>query len=123
MRKFIVLLVIVFAANTSFAQDCTLAKKKDKFELVDGLIQATLYHDNGVVSQTGFYTSENELHGEWISYDTTGNKTAIAQYDRGSKVGTWYFFQGDTKKEVTYTDSKISEVKTWKKQDSRLVSY
>lgn len=91
--------------------------------MVDRLIEATLYHDNGEIAQTGFYTEQNKLQGEWISYDAEGNTTAVAQYDNGKKVGVWKFYQGDTMKEVTYTNAKIAKVKTWESKDTRVVSY
>jgi len=123
MKKFIALLVIVIAANAAFAQECKKTCKKNSYELTDGLIKATLYHDNGAIAQTGYYSEDNKLQGEWISYDVDGNKTAVAQYDKGKKVGTWKFYQGDTMKEVSYLDSRISEIKTWEIKDSRIVSY
>ncbi len=123
MKRIIALLIIVIAANTTFAQECKKTCKKDAYVLVDGLIEATLYHDNGAIAQTGFYNEDNKLQGEWTSYDSNGNKTAVAQYDKGRKVGTWQFYQGETMKEVTYSDSGIAEVKTWAMKDSRVVSY
>ncbi len=36
-----------------------------------------LYHDNGQVAQTGFYTLDNKLEGEWISYDAVGKKLQL----------------------------------------------
>jgi antitoxin component YwqK of YwqJK toxin-antitoxin module len=123
MKKFIALLVIVIAANASFAQECKKTCKKDAYVLNDGLIEATLYHDNGAIAQTGYYTEDNKLQGEWISYDTDGNKTAVAQYNNGKKVGTWYFYQGDKIQEVTYSNSKIAKVTTWSADDTRVVSY
>ncbi len=122
MKKLIVLLVIVFTANLAVAQKCNESHKKNSFELVDGLIKATLYHDNGEVAQTGYYTLENKLQGEWVSYNRFGVKTATARYNNGAKVGTWNFFDGDTMKEVTYVNSKVSKVKTWQVTDSRVVS-
>lgn len=126
MKKFLALLVIVFLANNAFAQECrkTCEKtcKKDSYTVVDGLIEAKLFHDNGAVAQTGYYTLENKLHGEWISYDLNGNKTAVAQYDNGEKVGTWLFYDGDTMKQVTYSNSKITEVKNWTSADVRVVN-
>tara|TARA_R110002124_G_scaffold17532_2_gene73122 strand:- start:119087 stop:119464 length:378 start_codon:yes stop_codon:yes gene_type:complete len=119
VMKKILLLVVVFL-SVSFAQ-----AQNDKNEyVVDGdLIKATLYHSNGEVAQTGYYTKENKLHGEWLSFDTNGNKTATAQYNNGEKVGTWQFYQGEVMKEVTYSNSKISKVKTWESTDTRIVSY
>ena len=122
MKNVIVLLVIVLAVNMATAQSCHKTTKKNTYELSDGLIKATLYHENGEIAQTGYYTEDNKLQGEWVSYDANGVKTAVAHYDKGRKVGTWLFYQGDVMKEVTYDDSRIAEVKTWKFEDSRLVS-
>ena len=122
MKNFIVLLVIVLAVNTATAQKCDKSPKEDTYELSGEWIKATLYHENGVVAQTGYYTLDNKLQGEWTSYDMSGSKPAVAHYNNGKKVGTWLFYQGDTMKEVTYSDSRITEVKTWKHKDSRIVS-
>ncbi|HIB47132.1 MAG TPA: nicotinic acid mononucleotide adenyltransferase [Flavobacteriaceae bacterium] len=126
MKKIITILVIGLVANVAMAQTCkkTCSKEvKDKYVLVDNLIEATLYHDNGAIAQTGHYTKDNQLQGEWVSYDANGKKLAVAQYENGAKVGTWKFYQGDTMKEVTYADSKIAKVSTWEAKDTRVVSY
>ncbi len=121
MKNTITLLALIAIVGIGTAQEV----KKNKYVLtgLDGnVIEATLYHDNGVVAQTGFYTLDNKLQGEWISYDTNGNKTAIANYDNGRKVGSWMFFQGETIKEVTYMNSKIAKVNTFKKDNTQIVS-
>lgn len=123
MKKVIALFVMILAANATFAQECKKTCAKGDYVMVDGLIKAKLYHDNGVVAQTGYYNQDNKLQGEWISYDPQGNKTAVAYYDNGAKVGTWYFFIDDEIKEVLYDNSKIAEVKTWSVADTRVVSY
>lgn len=118
MKKLIVLMAILLS-GVVFAQD----SKNPTYEVQGDLIAATLYHDNGVVAQTGFYTEDGKLHGEWISYDANGNKTAIAYYEEGKKVGVWTFFMGDEIKVVEYTDLGMSQVETWKKTDTRVVSF
>ena len=121
MKNIITLLALVAVVALGSAQET----KKNEY-VVDksdsNLIKATLYHDNGKVAQTGFYTQDNKLQGEWISYDTNGNKTAIAKYNNGRKVGSWMFFQGETIKEVTYMNSKIAKVNTFKKDNTQIVS-
>ncbi|MEM7186685.1 MAG: hypothetical protein AAF466_08500, partial [Bacteroidota bacterium] len=125
----VLLLVLALSANVAFAQACkkicktkiTNCEPKNIYVLNGDLIEATLYHENGKVAQTGFYTLENKLHGEWISYNDNGEKTAVASYDNGAKVGTWVFFHGDTMKEVSYESSKIAEVKTWTVTDTKVV--
>ncbi|MBL4663159.1 MAG: nicotinic acid mononucleotide adenyltransferase [Flavobacteriaceae bacterium] len=119
MKKTMLLLVMFFAANMVFAQECS---KKNSYVFNGDVIEATLYHDNGAVAQTGFYTQDNKLHGKWISYDVQGNKTAVASYENGEKIGTWLFYDGSTMKEVTYTSSKIAEVKTWTNTETRVVA-
>ena len=119
MKKIVLLLVMAFAANIAFAQTCV---KKDSYVLNGDIIEATLYHDNGTIAQTGFYTKENKLQGEWISYDAQGNKTAVASYQDGEKIGTWIFYNGAEMKEVTYANSKIAQVKTWIHAETRVVS-
>lgn len=119
MKKIIVLLVLVFTANVAFAQSCV---KKDSYVLNGDVIEATLYHENGAIAQTGFYTKENKLDGEWISFDANGNKTAVATYKNGEKVGVWKFYNGNEMKEVTYSGSKIAQLKTWEHTEKQVVS-
>jgi len=130
MKRLILVLVVLFSANVMVAQSCKMKAscktktvcKKDTYVLNNGLIEATLFHKNGVVAQTGFYTEDNKLQGEWISFDIKGNKTAIANYNNGDKVGTWTFYQGAIQKEVIYMDSRISKVNTWEKTETRMVT-
>ena len=130
MKRLILVVVVLLSTIIIVGQSCKIKTtcksktvcKKDAYVLNNGLIEATLFHQNGIVAQTGFYTEENKLHGEWVSYDGQGNKTAIANYNEGEKVGTWNFYQGSIQKEVTYVDSRISNVNTWKKMDPRMVT-
>lgn len=118
MKNIISLFAIVFTASMVFAQNTD----KNTYYLDGDVIKATIYHDNGTVAQTGYYTPDNKLTGEWVSYDVSGNKTAIAQYNNGEKVGTWYFFTNEDIKEVSYADARIAKVVTWKPDDIQIVS-
>jgi len=118
MKNILSLIVIVFLTTVAVAQDV----KKNSYILNGDVIEATLYHDNGAIAQTGFYNQDNKLTGEWVSYDTNGNKTAVANYSNGEKVGTWVFFQGDIQREVSYDGSRIAKVKTLKVTDTYVVS-
>ncbi len=123
MKKIVMIILVALTANVAVAQSqkksCDV---KDTYVLNGDLIEATLYHDNGTIAQTGFYTLDNELHGQWISFNDQGERTAVANYDNGEKVGSWIFYQGDTMKEVFYESSKISEVKTWTVTDTKVVA-
>jgi antitoxin component YwqK of YwqJK toxin-antitoxin module len=121
MKKLQLIIALFATVSTLAAQSSVEQNITNSYILNGDFIEAKLYHDNGQIAQTGFYTKENKLHGEWISYDTEGNKTAVAQYENGKKVGVWTFYQGDERKEVSYVDSKIAEVKTWKILDTQVV--
>jgi len=118
MKNIITFMAIVLVTSMTQAQD----NIKSTYFLDGDLIEATIYHDNGMVAQTGYYTTDNQLTGEWISYDLNGDKTAVANYNNGKKVGAWVFYQGNTKREVLYDDSHIAKVKTWKVTDTYVVS-
>jgi len=118
MKKILILFAVLFTVNLAIAQETT----KDIYKDNGNLIEATLYHDNGVIAQTGFYTKNNKLQGEWSSYDTAGVKTAEANYENGKKVGTWKFFQGNIVKEVIYADARIAKVNTYEVLNTRVVS-
>lgn len=119
MRKLIVFAVAILMTVAVQAQD---KKVKNTYVENGTLIEATLRYDSGKISQTGFYTKEGALTGEWISYDRQGNKTAAAQYENGEKVGTWFFWTDDKLTEVTYKDSRVAVINTWKNQETRVVS-
>lgn len=118
MKKVFVIIAILLVGTISIAQEI----HKPTYTIKGDLIEAVIYHDNGIIAQTGYYTKDNKLEGEWISYDVQGNKTAEANYNNGVKVGTWMFYNGTEKKEVTYKDARIAEVKTWTITDTRVVS-
>ncbi len=117
MRILYVFMILVFSSSAVVAQE-----KKDKFIEKGDVIEATLYYDNGMVSQTGFYNKEGNLHGEWLSYNEKGLKTAVAKYNNGEKVDTWFFYQDEKISEVTYANSKVSKIKTWESTQVDIVS-
>ncbi|MEO1033436.1 MAG: nicotinic acid mononucleotide adenyltransferase [Bacteroidota bacterium] len=108
MKK-LMILVLMVSVSFIYAQD----QQEPKLEKKGDMTYMTYYHDNGEVSQTGAFNAEGKLHGEWKSYDLNGNKVTIGNYDNGKKVGKWFFWQGNTLKEVDYIDSKIISVSQW----------
>ncbi|MCZ4317882.1 nicotinic acid mononucleotide adenyltransferase [Aequorivita viscosa] len=108
MKKIISLLLLVLISGVAVSQNT----KNNSYILEGDVIQATLYNQDGTLAQTGYYTKDNKLTGEWISYDFQGNKTAIATYKNGEKVGTWFFHRGVILQEVSFVDSRIANVTT-----------
>ena len=117
MRKLAMLLIMVSASFIYAQQERTLKLNNDL-----NLIEVVYYHDNGKISQTGFYTPEGKLHGEWFSYCKEGNKIVSAKYNNGEKVGKWFFWSGDTLKEVDYNNNAITDINEWKSTESEVVS-
>ena len=74
------------------------------------LIEVVYYHDNGVVSQTGTYTVDGKLQGEWLSFNTEGKKVVSANYDNGKKVGKWFYWNDETVKIVDYKKNEIASI-------------
>ena len=106
MKKLFVTMMLVFS-GVVFAQE-----NNAKHEVVDQMVKSTFYHDNGLVQQEGFY-KDGKVHGQWVSYDETGKKVAMGQYQDGMKIGKWFFWTGTDLTEVDYSDSRIAQVKKW----------
>ena len=106
MRKIIISLFFVFSITFSFSQD----RSNQKIEPIGDLFEVTVYYDDGSIMQHGFLTKNNKLHGSWESYYANGNRKAIAFYDHGEKVGTWYYWFMDKKTMVVYNNNKIVKV-------------
>ncbi|MDT0675172.1 toxin-antitoxin system YwqK family antitoxin [Autumnicola musiva] len=93
------------------------AQEKPAFEKQGDLIKGTFYYEDGSVRQEGTY-KEGELHGEWISYNKEGEKTAVAQYNMGGKTGKWFFWTEDRLTEVDYKNNRIASVNNWKNDEN-----
>jgi antitoxin component YwqK of YwqJK toxin-antitoxin module len=88
-----------------------------KFDQVDeNMIKATFFHEDGTVAQTGYFVNKKR-HGEWISYNVEGEKTAQAQFDNGEKTGKWFIWNKDELTEVDYRNNQIADVNTWVNKD------
>ena len=104
MKKSVLFVFVLLITVASFAQQ----KRDLKFNKDTNLIEVVYYHDNGVVSQTGTYTADGKLHGEWLSFDTEGKKIVSANYDNGKKVGKWIYWIDGKPKEVDYSKNIAS---------------
>ena len=114
MKKSMLILLACFIGISSFAQkERVLKLNKEK-----NLIEVVYYHDNGEVSQTGTYTLDGKLQGQWLSFDAEGNKTVLANYDNGKKVGKWFYWTNGTVKEVDYSANVIANLKESEKTNN-----
>ena len=85
-------------------------EKEVKLNKETNLLEATYYHDNGVVSQEGTFNLAGKLHGEWVSYDENGDKISEGSYLNGSKTGKWFFWNDGMMKEVEFNNNAIASV-------------
>ncbi|GAB1856780.1 hypothetical protein MHTCC0001_16160 [Flavobacteriaceae bacterium MHTCC 0001] len=107
MKKYIVLVSILLATASSYAQQ----NKKKVIHVDKGdLIETTYFYADGSIEQQGTFNKNGKLHGLWTSYDVKGEKTASGKYDNGHKVGTWTFWTEGTIKKVEFDKSKIVKV-------------
>lgn len=111
-----ILLFAFLITVVSFGQEKRDLKLNDDTNLID----VTYYHDNGVVSQTGAYTLDGKLQGEWLSFDTEGKKLVLANYDNGKKVGKWFYWNDKTLKEIDYTSNVIASITEWTNDKTRV---
>jgi len=108
MKK-ILLICALFVGATALAQDV-----KPQFEKQnDGTITATYFYSSGEIAQIGTFNKENKRHGEWISYNLEGQKTAKAEYQNDEKSGKWFFWNNEKLTEVDYKANSIVAVNTW----------
>jgi antitoxin component YwqK of YwqJK toxin-antitoxin module len=117
MKRILVLLLVLSVSMTYAQKERELKLNKDT-----DLIEVTYFHENGTVSQTGFYNLDGKPHGDWFSYCKEGNKLVSAQYDNGMKTGTWFFWQDEMLREVNYSNGGISEVSEWMNAESVVAS-
>ncbi|AWG20593.1 membrane-binding protein [Flavobacterium faecale] len=109
MKKYIITTLLLLSGML-FAQNA-----KPKLEAQGEKVKATYYYENGQVMQEGFF-KDGKLQGEWTSYDVNGNKSAVATYDKGQKVGKWFYWNNSTLNEVDYSKNSIAAVKSWKRE-------
>lgn len=112
MKNIILLLTVLLATTYTYAQQENKIGLNEETEL----IEATYFHDNGIVSQVGTFNLDGKLHGEWISFNEEGQKISEGHYINGRKVGKWTFWSGDDMKEVRYSNNAIASVDGVKKE-------
>ena len=107
MKKLLTLFFIC-VLSIGYSQDIN-----PHFEAEGELVKATYYHENGSISTQGYF-SNKKLTGEWTRFDLEGNKTEIAYYDDGKKVGKWFVWNKESLKEINYDNNTIVSVNLWK---------
>jgi len=105
--------LVVLACGLAFAM--VQAQEEPKFEKAGDLVKVTYFYKDGTVKEQGFF-KDKKLAGTWMTFDEKGNKTAIAHYEDGKKVGKWFMWNKDGLKEIDYKDNTVASVQTWKEE-------
>lgn len=104
------LLSLIFLIVGTFVISAQSSKARKTVEKVGDLYEVTIYYENDTVMQHGFINKNNKLHASWESYYKNGEKKCVAFYDKGKRVGTWFYWYPDSKTKVDYVDNKIVSV-------------
>ncbi|NIJ44612.1 antitoxin component YwqK of YwqJK toxin-antitoxin module [Wenyingzhuangia heitensis] len=110
--KTTLLILSLFVGLVTYGQ-----KDNVKVQKQGDLYEVTLFHENGLVSQTGFITADKKLHGTWKSFDNKGQKVSMGHYENGKKAGRWFFWKNNTEAltQVDFgSDYRIASVYEWK---------
>jgi len=105
MKNIILIIALVFASTAEAQNEPVFMKEENR-------VKGTFFHDNGRIQQQGFYRN-GKLHGEWVSFDTQGEKLALAQYEDGMKTGKWFMWNKGLLTEVDYNANEIASVTEW----------
>lgn len=97
-------------ATIGFSQE-----NKPTFKAEGDLVKATYYYEDGSVKTQGFF-KDKKLTGEWVRFDKAGNKTQLAYYESGKKVGKWFIWTDEALKEINFNDNVIASVSVWKSE-------
>lgn len=107
MKNIIVIFVLSLATLT-YAQE-----NKPTYTAEGDLVKVTYYFEDGSIKTQGFF-KDKKLTGEWAHFDQDGNKTQIAFYNNGMKVGKWFIWSKDSLKEINYENNAVASVNEWK---------
>ncbi len=106
--KTLVFACMFFVAAIGYSQD-----NKPTFKVENGLVKATYYYEDGSVQMQGFFKNK-KLTGKWTMFDVKGNKIQTGYYKDGKKVNTWFVWNKNSLKEISYNDNAIVNVNVWK---------
>ncbi len=110
MKK-VIIVGVLMVSSMLVAQNKEI---EPKFEVVNEMVKATYFHDNGTIKEQGYYL-DGKLHGKWVVYNQDGTKQTMGEYDKGKKVGKWFFWKSTSLNEVDYNNSEIADIKKWSK--------
>ena len=105
MRIVLMFLALSIAGLTAREKKIVTKEGTNTFKVV-------YYNEAGNILQEGFIKNK-KLHGEWASFYKDGRKAVSGQYDKGKKVGKWFFWNQGNVREVDFVDNNVVKVLDW----------
>lgn len=115
MKKIIAICIFTLA-TIGYAQE-----QKPTYKAEGDLVKVTYYYEDGSIKTQGFF-KDKKLTGEWVRFDKDGNKTQLAYYNSGKKIGKWFVWTKSSLKEINYVDNSIASVNIWKPESNLAVN-
>jgi antitoxin component YwqK of YwqJK toxin-antitoxin module len=114
--KQIIAICILTLATIGYAQE-----NEPTYKAEGDLVKATYYYEDGSLKTQGYF-KDKKLTGEWVRFDKSGNKTQLAYYNKGKKVGKWFVWSKASLKEINYVDNSVASVNVWKHESNVAVN-
>jgi len=111
---------ILIIACITMISSLQAQKIKPLYEKEGNLVKVTNFYEDGKIKEQGYFKNK-VITGIWSTYDKAGNKTAMAKYKDGKKVGKWFIWSQDELKEINYKNNTITSVQSWK-EDNKIAT-
>tara|TARA_R110002050_G_scaffold244268_1_gene380855 strand:- start:12458 stop:12814 length:357 start_codon:yes stop_codon:yes gene_type:complete len=101
MKSFTIVLAFLFVGLAAQAQYLEVVKqefypngnlKMECISVTAGAVEVTYFYESGVVSETGYF-KQDQLEGEWSSYDENAQLLATGFFEEGHKTGMWKIYR------------------------------
>ena len=103
MKKVLFIVFFVLFGSSVFAQNQSVIReeyfpngelKLQLLEVGNDLIQATYFHENGLIAQKGFFKNK-KLFGYWETFDVEQNKISSGFFSENIKIGMWNYWKDE----------------------------
>ena len=105
-------LFLILAISIALSFTALNAQEQKVVSQEGNMLKVVIYGQNNNILQEGTIKN-NKLHGDWASYDKSGNQLATGRYNKGKKVGKWFFWSNGTLTEVDFRRNIPRRVVVW----------
>ena len=87
MKKLVIFMSFLFLTFSGISQS-----KDSLFYDGDDLYKKVSYYDNGELRETGYYDSDKNRVGEWVTYHRNGVTASEGGFSKDKKHGEWLVY-------------------------------